>query len=453
MGHSDQNPDKNADQISLFGGSSQQNSMNKTTANSASTQGGNSDSKNDATAPLAFKARPQNFDQYFGQEHAFKRYPFLKSNRFPSLVLFGPPGTGKTTLAFLLAENSGKDIYKFNAVLGGVNDLKKLIAQAVEGKQRFGTEAVIFIDEIHRFNKAQQDALLPYVEAGEFTLIGATTENPRSSINRALLSRVQIIELKKLSEENLLGIIERVSNEFSLPLTTDAKHFISDYSNGDARNALNILDLIEKNYHSNSDDQEIELKDVKPYVLENARDYDKNKDRHYDVISAFIKSMRGSDPDAALLWLAVMLDGGEDPVFIARRLVIFASEDVGNADPTALTLATSGLMAVQNIGMPEARINLGQVTTYLASTVKSNAAYLGINAALDYVQNNQTLEVPNQLRNYPPKDFKGSYLYPHSYPHHFVKQEYVPKGTPKFYEPTEMGREKNIKDRLEKLWE
>jgi putative ATPase len=400
--------------------------------------------------PLPFRARPESFEGYFGQEHVFSRYPFLKSSNIPSLVIWGPPGTGKTTLAHILAKNSNLELYTFNAVLGGVNDLKKLIASAIEMKERFNQEAIIFVDEIHRFNKAQQDALLPYVEQGSFIFIGATTENPRSSVNKALLSRVQIIELKKLSEENLVSIVENVSKKFEIEIDQDCVHFISDYSNGDARNALNILELVEKQFKQTK--KALTLKEIKPLVLENAREYDKNKDRHYDVISAFIKSMRGSDPDSALLWLAVMLDGGEDPVFIARRLVIFASEDVGNADPQGLMIATACLSAVAQIGMPEARINLAQATTYLASTVKSNAAYMGINSALEYVENNQTIEVPNHLRNYPPKDFKGKYLYPHSHPHHFVKQSYSPKGTPKFYKPTEMGREKNIKDRLDNLW-
>jgi len=407
------------------------------------------DTTHRAGQPLPFRARPDDFEGYFGQEHVFKRYSFLKSKKFPSLVIWGPPGTGKTTLAHILAKNSGLELYNFNAVLGGVNDLKKLIASAVSMKERYNQEAIIFVDEIHRFNKAQQDALLPYVEQGSFILIGATTENPRSSVNRALLSRVQIIELKKLSEENLVSIIRNVSKKFKININEDCVHFISDYSNGDARNSLNILELLEKN--SQGDQRQLTLQDVKPIVLENAREYDRNKDRHYDVISAFIKSMRGSDPSAALLWLAVMIDGGEDPVFIARRLVVFASEDVGNADPQALTMATSCLTAVAQIGMPEARINLAQATTYLASTVKSNAAYLGINEALSYVESNQTIEVPHHLKNYPPKDAKVTYKYPHSYPHHYVDQAYAPEGTPKFYRPTEMGLEKNIKERLEKL--
>lgn len=400
--------------------------------------------------PLPFRARPDNFEGYFGQEHVFSRYPFLKSKSIPSLVIWGPPGTGKTTLAHILAKNSELELYTFNAVLGGVNELKKLIASAIEMKERFNQEAIIFVDEIHRFNKAQQDALLPYVEQGSFIFIGATTENPRSSVNKALLSRVQIIELKKLTEENLVSIIKYVSKKFEITIDEDSCNFISDYSNGDARNALNILELIEKQFKNT---QEIlTLNDIRPLVLENAREYDRNKDRHYDVISAFIKSMRGTDPDSSLLWLAVMLDGGEDPVFIARRLVIFASEDVGNADPQALQMAIACLTAVSQIGMPEARINLAQATTYLASTVKSNAAYIGINEALAYVESNQTIEVPKHLQNFPPKEFKGKYEYPHSHPHHFVKQDYSPKETPKFYRPTEMGREKNIKDRLNNLW-
>ncbi len=415
-----------------------------------------STSKNNAStsvqsinSPLPFRARPTDFEGYFGQEHIFSRYKFLKEKNFPSLVLWGPPGTGKTTLANILAANSGLELYNFNAVLGGVNELKKLIATAIQLREDFGKESIIFVDEIHRFNKAQQDALLPYVEQGSFKFIGATTENPRSSVNKALLSRVQIIELKKLSEESLTSIIQNVATKFNIKINEEAVHFIGDYSNGDARNALNILDVIEKSELNSG--EELTLKEIKPLVLENAREYDRNKDRHYDVISAFIKSMRGSDPSAAILWLAVMLDGGEDPVFIARRLVIFASEDVGNADPTALSVATSCLQAVAQIGMPEARINLAQATTYLASTVKSNAAYNAINEALSFVENNQTILVPDHLKNYPPKDTKP-YQYPHSFPHHFVEQQYAPAGTPKFYQPTEIGVEKNIKDRLSKLW-
>lgn len=403
---------------------------------------------NESSRPLAHRARPVTFDNYVGQAHIFKRYSFLKEKNFPSLILWGPPGTGKTTLARIIAKNSGREFYSFNAVLGGVSDLKKLIASAIEMRDMLGKEAVIFVDEIHRFNKSQQDALLPYVEAGDFKLIGATTENPRSSVNRALLSRVQAIELKKLDENDLLQILSSTASDFDLHITKDALEFIADHANGDARNALNLLEIVTQ-YSAGT---EMTLDFVRPLVLENARSYDKNQDRHYDVISAFIKSMRGSDPDSAILWLAVMLDGGEDPVFIARRLVIFASEDVGNADPQALTMAVSALTAVQSIGMPEARINLAQATTYLASTVKSNAAYNAINAALEYVQNQQTLEVPNHLRNYPPKGTEP-YKYPHSYPHHFVKQQYSPAGTPKFYDPQEIGLEKNIKDRLNKLWD
>ena len=397
--------------------------------------------------PLAHKARPLSLENYVGQKHIFKRYPFLTDENFPSLILWGPPGTGKTTLAHILANNSKREFYRFNAVLGGVNDLKKLISSALEMKQMLQKEAVIFVDEIHRFNKSQQDALLPYVEAGDFKLIGATTENPRSSVNRALLSRVQSIELKKLSEDDLLNIVTNAAMDFEIHVDKESLLFLADNANGDARNALNLLEIV-SHY---AGDQEMTLAEVKPLVLENARSYDKNKDRHYDVISAFIKSMRGSDPDAALLWLAVMLDGGEDPVFIARRLIIFASEDVGNADPSALNIATSSLIAVQNIGMPEARINLAQATTYLASTVKSNAAYNGINEALEFVRNTQTIEVPNHLRNFPPKNTRP-YQYPHSYPHSFVEQDYAPKGTPQFYRPKEVGVEKNIRERLSKLW-
>lgn len=423
----------NGQQAGLFGSSSNESSSN----NGA------------AKRPLAFLARPESLESYIGQTHLFKRYPFLTGNNIPSIILWGPPGTGKTTLAHILAKRSGLEFYRFNAVLGGIADLKKLIASAHEMRQMFAKESLIFIDEIHRFNKAQQDALLPHVEAGDFTLIGATTENPRSSVNRALLSRLQVVELNRLSSEEVLTILDSASKKFSINTPDQALEFIADYSRGDARTALNILDLV-KRQNAEVNAKPLTLKQIQKLILENSRDYDKNKDRHYDVISAFIKSMRGSDPNAALLWLAVMLDGGEDPVFIARRLVVFASEDVGNAEPMGLTIATSALTAVASIGMPEARINLAQAVTFLASAKKSNAAYLGINQALDYVQSHSTTEVPDHLRNHHKEN--DNYKYPHNFENAFVKQDYTISKIPKFYLPKEIGKEREIKAHLEALW-
>lgn len=394
--------------------------------------------------PLAHKARPDVFEEFIGHSGIFKSYPYLKEKNFPSIILFGPSGTGKTTLARLLANRSGKEFYTFNAVLGGVADLKKLIERAIEMRERLGREAVILIDEIHRFNKAQQDALLPYIEVGTFTLIGATTENPRVSVNKALLSRMHIVQLKELTPEDIFKILVQTKNKFKMAIDDELLKIIADYAAGDARVALNSL---EATLNLSSPTKEM----VKELIIENARAFDKGGNRHYDVISAFIKSMRGSDPQAAVLWLAVMIDGGEDPVFIARRLVIFASEDVGNADPTALNLATNALHAVSQIGMPEARIILAQATTYLASTYKSNAAYMAINAALEYVKSNATIDTPDHLKNYPPPGTK-KYLYPHSYEGHFVKQNYTRDTIPKFYEPTSEGKEAGLKQRLEKLW-
>ncbi len=398
--------------------------------------------QNNATnqAPLAFRMRPTDFNDFEGQDHLFTQYPFLANGNFPSLVLYGPPGCGKTTLAKILAKNSNKEFCQFNAVLGGVADLKKIIKNAKEMKKAYGQEYIIFIDEIHRFNKSQQDALLPHIESGEFTLIGATTEHPKQCLNKAIISRVKLIPLRALDSKNLVNILKRANDKIS----DEIINYISDYSNGDARSALNLLEDISQREQSDIDT----LKEV---IKSQSRSYDKNSNRHYDVISAFIKSLRGSDPDAALLWLAVMLDGGEDPVFIARRLVILASEDIGNADPQALTLASSTLNIVQQIGMPEARITLAQATTYLASTAKSNASYLGINEALDYVQNQPTIEVPDHLKNFPPKNAK-KYLYPHSYKDHWISQNYTnEKSLPQFYRPTNQGIEEKIKNRLDSL--
>ena len=407
----------------------------------------NTDSQDSrAHSPLASRQRPQEFASFYGQEHLFKRFPFLKSaDEMPSLILWGPPGCGKTTLAGIIASNLGRTLHSFNAVLNGVNDLKKLIATAKEDESFTGKKSVIFVDEIHRFNKAQQDALLPFVESGEIFFIGATTEKPSVSVNRALISRVRVVELKKLEGPALVDILNKAASDHNLDLPKETAEKISEHSDGDARFALNTLEEI------------ILLKDTEAPTPELAarllaggnRAYDKDKDRHYDVISAFIKSIRGSDPSAALLYLAIMLDGGEDPMFIARRLIILASEDIGNADPSALTLATSCLTAISHIGMPEGRIPLAQVTTYLASTAKSNASYLGINEALSYVKDNQTLEVPTHLRNHHPD--KKNYKYPHNYEGHWIQQNYRPKNMPEFYEPTTEGVEKKIKGRLDHL--
>jgi putative ATPase len=401
-----------------------------------------------SSTPLAYRLRPKNRLEFIGLENLEVRYPFLKSATPTSMVIFGPPGSGKTSLAHALCASEDIEFFPFSAVLSGLAELKKLFQAAQDTNQVRQRSPVIFIDEIHRFNRTQQDALLPYVESGRFILIGATTENPRSSINKALLSRLHIVELQAMGYEDTLEILNSAVLKLETDLSADEIDLISEYSGGDARKAIGNLELALKL----KDADQFSVAAFKKIILENSRAYDRNKDRHYDVISAYIKSLRGSDPDAALLWLAVMLDGGEDPVFIARRLVIFASEDIGNADTNGLTMASNALNVVSNIGMPEARITLAQATTYLASTVKSNAAYKAIDQALAYVQENSTIDVPEHLKNFPAKNHPVKYQYPHDFPESWVNQRYSPQKTPQFYKPNAIGVEKNIRNRLKTLW-
>lgn len=373
--------------------------------------------------PLAFKLRPAHLNEYIGQLDLKKRINNLNFNNLPHLIFWGPPGCGKTTIAYILAKRSNLAIHSFNAVLGGVNDLRKIIHSALDETNYSGKKSIIFIDEIHRFNKSQQDALLPYLEKGDFILFGATTEYPQTALNKAIISRVQIIGLSALSSDEIFEILSNAAINEDLILSEEIMRFLAQFSNGDARSALNNLEILANNREKimGKSNQEI-----KQEILNLTRSYDKDSDRHYDVISAFIKSIRGSDVNAAIIWLAVMLDGAEDIEFIARRLIILASEDIGNADPLALQIATSAHYAIKTIGMPEARIILAQATSYLALAPKSNASYIAINDALEYVKNNPTIEVPTHLRNNHPD--KKNYLYPHSFPNHWVQQSYLPDG-------------------------
>lgn len=404
------------------------------------------------SGPLAHQYRPQLFQEFIGIEEVISKYPFLNQEPIPSIIFYGPPGSGKTTLGHLLAKKNKGQIHQLSAVLGNVAELKKLMNEAYLEKEVSGNCSVIFIDEIHRFNKAQQDALLPRVEAGDFILIGATTENPKFALNNALLSRVHLVGLDKISSDKLHQILENALKRNPKFIACDGLlETILSFSNGDARRSLNILEMFLKAYPKGISESEWgkNEKKFRGIISQHGRDFDRKHDRHYHVISAFIKSMRGSDPNAAILWLAVMIDGGEDPLFIARRMILFASEDVGNADPWALTLATMALESVKSIGMPESRIILAQVATYLASTVKSNAAYLAIDEALKYVKERSTIEVPLYLRNQP--ELKG-YKYPHDYSNHFVKQNYTNDKIPSFYRPISQGREKLFQERLKDLW-
>ncbi|HIN02829.1 MAG TPA: replication-associated recombination protein A [Candidatus Marinimicrobia bacterium] len=414
--------------------------------------------------PLADRVRPQTIEEFCGQGHLVDKgkilHRLIGQSASISMIFWGPPGTGKTTLARMIAKSSDAKIKEMSAVSSGVKDLRDVIAFAKNNRD-MGQKTILFIDEIHRFSKSQQDALLHAVEDGTITLMGATTENPSFEVISPLLSRCRVLTLKPLQKNHLKKILEKafaqdvILSKSSITIKNLEKDLLIQSSGGDARKMLNTLEVAG---HLMGGKGQITKEILDEAIQSKTLIYDKQGEYHYDTISAFIKSVRGSDPDAALYWLAVMLEGGEKPEFIARRLIILASEDIGNADPNGLTLATSGFQAVHMIGMPEASLILAQVTTYLASAPKSNASYKAIKAATQAVKESGTPSVPLHLRNAPTDlmkdmDYGKDYQYPHSYPDHFVDANYFPNGeTQTYYHPSNQGREEWIQNRLKSLW-
>ncbi|WP_422007001.1 replication-associated recombination protein A [Roseivirga pacifica] len=410
--------------------------------------------------PLAERIRPETLDDLIGQEHLVGENGVLKrairAGSIPSMILWGPPGVGKTTIANIIANSVKAPFFTLSAISSGVKEVREVIQRA-----KFQSNTILFIDEIHRFNKSQQDALLGAVEKGDITLIGATTENPSFEVNSALLSRSQVYTLKALSKDDLLRLIEQALKKDKIlsqkEVVLKETGALFNISGGDARKLLNLLDLVVENLGG----EKVEVTDekVKEIAQQRVATYDKSGDMHYDVISAFIKSIRGSDPNAAVYYLARMIEGGEDIKFIARRLVILASEDIGNANPTALVIATNAFQAVSVIGYPEGRIILSQAVTYLASSPKSNAAYMAINQAQSVVRQTGDLPVPMAIRNAPTKLMKEEgygkgYKYSHDYPGSFAAQEFLPdeiKGTA-FYNPGKNAREEDMRKRLKAMW-
>lgn len=415
--------------------------------------------------PLAERLRPKNLDEYIGQSHLVGTGAVLRrmieAKQISSFILWGPPGVGKTTLAKIISNQLDVPFFTLSAIHSGVKEVREVLDKCKENGLFRKGRPILFIDEIHRFNKAQQDSLLGAVENGTVTLIGATTENPSFEVIRPLLSRCQVYVLKPLDEDDLLNLLNRAVNE-----DTELKQRTFDiqqtdalfrFAGGDARKLLNIIDLL-----ANAEDEDkviINNKTVTDRLQENPAAYDKGGEMHYDIISAFIKSIRGSDPDAALYWLARMVEAGEDPAFIARRLVISAAEDIGLANPNALLMANACFDALQNIGWPEGRIVLAEATVYLASSPKSNSAYLAIDKALDVVRRTGNLPVPLHLRNAPTTlmkklDYGKEYKYAHNYPEHFVNQEYMPEELKEraFWVPQSMPAEQRLKEYMAKLW-
>ena len=420
---------------------------------------------NPQAQPLADRLRPQDFTDFVGQEHLVAKGKILRevieADKLFSMILWGPPGSGKTTLARIIAKKTGAHFNQFSAVTAGVADVKRVVEEAVQRLGAYGQRTVLFVDEIHRFNKAQQDAFLPHVEAGSIILIGATTENPSFEVIGPLLSRCRVFVLERLDAPQIEKILKTALEDSENGLGTrkikikpEVLRFLAQSSNGDARIALNALEIAA----NLSKTGEISQSLVEDALQHKALLYDKAGEEHYNTISAFIKSLRGSDPDAALYWLARMIEVGEDPEFIARRMIIFASEDIGNADPQAILLAVAVAHALEFVGLPEAQLNLAQAVTFLATAPKSNASYTGLMAAKTDVVKTLNEPVPLHLRNAPTPlmkklGFGKEYKYPHKFPDHYVAENYFPeklKGQ-KYYYPSEQGEEEKIKQRLERL--
>ena len=416
-------------------------------------------------SPLASRMRPETLDQVVGQKHIVGPgtllYRAIKADQLGSIIFYGPPGTGKTTLAKVIAHTTKAEFCQINATVAGKKDMEEVVQKAKDTLGMYGRRTILFVDEIHRFNKSQQDYLLPFVEDGTLILIGATTENPYFEVNGALLSRSRIFELKALEKEDILELLHRAVTDvekgmgsYRAVLDEDAADFLADVANGDARAALNALELGVLTTPRTEDGKiHIDLEVAQECIQKRAVRYDKDGDNHYDTISAFIKSMRGSDPDAAVYYLGRMLYAGEDIKFIARRIMIHAAEDVGMADPQALNVAVSAAQAVERIGMPEARIILAEAVIYIASAPKSNSVISAIDQAMEAVRTEKTRPVPVHLKD---THYKGAeklghgagYLYPHDFPGHYVKQQYLPDGMEgrTFYHPSDEGFEKEVKN-------